>query len=399
MTKRKLAIPILLILSLSILSQTLVPSPAAVDPEPWIYLDPTPIIDEAQVLTAITINVMTNYTGNIWGYDFSLTYNPLVLSGWSVDNGPVISTDNVTFTAGTFNNTIGELELTEAYSEDKTEPQPYPPLNNTNVGAGILAIVVFNVTGTGETPITLGADTKLSRTDGTTIVDGTIDFDQLGHGYFRSGPDPNHDVATTGLTFHLPITVVSTYNATTNWTYIDATIENQGDVTEMFDVKISYLQGNYPNVLTEETVTVGSASSTVVTARFNASWLLHNYGNYTHPDIYQPVGYLTIVVEASAVYDETQTGDNSYNRTLLVKMTGDVQGDPGDPDPTLGDGDVDTYDFGTFAYHYAFHYPHAKYNAECDFNRDGLINAVDFGDLAYWYGKSITAWSPPYGPL
>lgn len=399
MTKRKLAIPILLILSLSILSQTLIPSPAGVVLEPWIYLDPTPIIDGAGVLTSITINVMTNYTGtDIWGYDFTLTYNPLILNGHNVTNGPVISKENVTFTAGIFNDTIGKLELTEAYSENKTVPQPYPPLNNTNIGAGILATVVFNVTGNGETPITLGDDTKLARGNGTNIIDGHFDFDQIGHGYFRSGPVPNHDVVATGLALHLPIPVTTTYNGTVNWTYIDATIENQGDVPELFNVKIYYLHASYPTVLKEETVTVSNGGNAIVGARFNASDLYSNQGNISDPNYYVPVGYLTIVVEASAVYNETQTNNNVYSTTLLVKMTGDVQGDPGDPDPTLGDGDVDTYDFGTFAFHYAFHYPDAKYNAECDFNRDGLINAVDFGDLAFWYGKSVTG-DPAYPQL
>jgi hypothetical protein len=316
-----------------------------------------------------------------------LTYNPLILTGVSVTNGPVISTATVTFVQGIFDNANGKLGLTLANSEDKSAGYPYPRLNNT--GPGILATVVFDVVsgGIGETDIMLSdIDTQLKRSDGTNIVDGYFNPNQLGHGYFRNEPLPiAHDVATTGLAFHLPIAVVSTYNGTTNWTYIDATIENQGDVLERFNVKISYVQGSFPIVLKEETVIVPGGGATIVSARFNASWLIKNNGNVTDPNIFVPTGYLPIKVEASTVDFETQTIDNTYNTTLLVKMTGDIQGDSvGTP----GDCDVDAYDFGTFAFHYGQHYPAAKYNAECDFNRDGRIDADDFGDLAFWYGKS-----------
>ncbi len=79
-------------------------------------------------------------------------------------------------------------------------------------------------------------------------------------------------------------------------------------------------------------------------------------------------------------------------------MTGDVQGDPGDPDPTIGDGDVDRYDFGTYANHHGKHYPSSGYNSECDFDRNGLIDRVDFGTLAANYGKRIT-YVPAYPQL
>lgn len=381
MMKRKLAIPILLILSLSILSQTLIPSPAGYD-SPAIFIDPASIVDEAGVLTQITIDVRTDYTGDdIWGYQFTLTYNPLILSGVSVTNGDVITTENVTFTAGTFDNAIGELGLTSALSENKTVPQPWPALNNS--GPGILATVVFDVVGSGETPITLvKEDTKLKRADGTNIVDGYFNPNQLGHGYFRNVPLPiTHDVATTGIAFHHSIPANTTFNGTQVLTYIDANVENEGDVPEIFNVKIYYMLASYPTIIKEQMITVSNGSTGVVTVGLNTTVF--------------PVGYLTIIVEASAVYNELLTDNNSYNTSLMIKMTGDVQGDTAG---TPGDGDVDKYDFGTFAYHYGYPYPNPRYNEECDFNRDGYTDKFDFGDLAYWYGKKITA-IPPYPPL
>jgi len=108
-----------------------------------------------------------------------------------------------------------------------------------------------------------------------------------------------------------------------------------------------------------------------------------------------PYGFLTIKVEASEVYNEAETSDNTYNTTLLIKFTGDIVGDPTDPDPNYPDGDVDWFDFGAFAGAYGGSYPQERYNVECDFDRDGDIDWFDFGDFAANYGKSV----PAYGLL
>ncbi|RLI45953.1 hypothetical protein DRO69_04190 [Candidatus Bathyarchaeota archaeon] len=374
MTQRKLIMPILLVLTLSILSPALIPTSTGYN-SPVIYIYPDSII--AVNATQISIDVMTNYTGNdIWGYEFTLTYNPLILSGDSVTNGNVTTQGDVTFIAGTFDNNEGKLTLTSAYSLDQTTTPP-TPVNNT--GPGILATVTFNVTGTGETPITLGPETKLKSVDGSNIVDGPFN---LVHGYFRNiEPAPTHDVAVTGVTFHHEITATSTYNETQSLIYIEATTVNEGDVTERFTVEIYYRLAGWLELVKAETINVAAGDTVVVTGGLNTTGF--------------PVGYLTIIVEASEVYNETETINNTYSTTLLIKMVGDVQGDPEDPDPTIGDGDVDKYDFGTFAYHFGKNYPNTDYNPECDFNRDGKIDKYDFGDLAYWYGKSISA-TPPY---
>jgi len=395
MTKRKLTIPILLILTLSILSQTLIPSTAASDPVPWIFLNPESTVDEGGSLTQLTVYVKTNYTGNdIWGYDFTLTYNPLILSGVSVTNGPVISTPTVVWTEGDFNNTIGKLAITEASSLNKSAPLPYPPLSNTNTGVGILATVLFNVVGNnGETPITLGPETKLKNVTDYKIVDGHLHPEQLGHAYFRRGPVPSHDVATTGIAMHHSIPATTMYNETSEvLIYINATIANQGTVTEMFDVWIYYLRWGWPTTIKEKTVTVSSGGTTEVVGGLNVSDLITNYGNFTHPIMRVPIGYLTIVVEASAVYNEVATNNNNYNVTLTVKVPGDIQGDVlGTP----GDGDVDRYDYGAFAMAYGYVYPHAKYNVEADFNRlESKADRYDYGKLAWYYGEDFGAYKP-----
>lgn len=374
MTKRKLAIPILLILSLSILSQTLIPSPTGYA-SPAIFIDSDAIIDEAGDLTEITIDVRTDYDGeDIWGYQFTLTYNPIILSGVSVTNGPVISNETVKFVAGTFNNTIGKLGLTLALSQNETADYPYPPINNT--GPGILATVVFDVVGSGETPITLGDETKLKRGDGSNIVDGYFDPDHLGHGYFRNVELPiTHDGAATGIVFHHDRIVKTTFNETLNWTYVDATVENEGNVPEIFNVKVSYIMADYPTLIGEVAITVSNGTTGIATVGWNTT------GFY--------LGYLTILVEVSAVYNEVDTNDNAYNTTLLIKLTGDVQGDPTDYDPLIANGWVNRYDSGAMAQAYGYVYPHPNYNAECDFNRNGKADRYDSGRLSKWYGTNL----------
>jgi hypothetical protein len=379
MTKRKLTIPILLVLTLSILSQTLVQSATGAGPKPWISIDPASTIDITKTSGNYIITVKTNYTGSdIWGYQLALTYNPLILNGVSVTNGDLITNPPhpMTFVAGGFDNDAGELSLTGAW---------FGTGNATSgTGTSILATVNFTIVGLGDTPITIGPETKLIDVAGETIVDAHLNFNQIGHGYFCNvDPIPTHDVAATGIAFHNSIPTTTTYNETQALIHIDATIENQGDVLERFDVSWYYEIGSYPTLIESQTVTVANGTSSLVSASLNTTGF--------------PLGFLTIIVEASKVYNETETIDNTYTTTLLIKLMGDIAGDP-NPPPSgpLGpaDGDVDWFDFGEFAGAYGSSYPQARYNVECDFDRDGDVDWFDFGTpyFASHYGKSVPSY-------
>jgi hypothetical protein len=54
-----------------------------------------------------------------------------------------------------------------------------------------------------------------------------------------------------------------------------------------------------------------------------------------------------------------------------------------------GDGDVDRYDFGTFAGAYGTVEEDPDYDVECDFDRDGDVDRYDFGTFAGNYGRHI----------
>jgi len=84
---------------------------------------------------------------DIWGWEFTLTYNHHVLHGVEVANGDLITTDkyeSARFLPGTFNNTGGKLGFTMAFLF--FIPPDKPPKVS---GPGTLAYVTFKVVGTG----------------------------------------------------------------------------------------------------------------------------------------------------------------------------------------------------------------------------------------------------------
>ena len=82
---------------------------------PAIYISPSYVSTEdplSAIGTNYNFSVYTDYNGSdVWGYEFKLTYNPLVLEGVEVVNGDLITEDNgiIMWMPGTFNNTVGTL--------------------------------------------------------------------------------------------------------------------------------------------------------------------------------------------------------------------------------------------------------------------------------------------------
>jgi len=228
------------------------------------------------------ISIYTNYNGSdIWGYQFSLTYNPGVLEGVEVVNGDLIKKDDVTFVAGTFDNTIGELGLTLALSENKSAPQPYPSLNNT--GPGVLANVTFTIVGEGDSSIEFDEEnTQLKRTDGTNIIHLFTNLDpdptqgKFLDGLFQNVEEVVHDMNVTKLDFS-PNTV--TAGEPVN---INVTIKNKGTVTEEVIVTVYWgFGGNVPLHLIGDPATVTIGSSENKTMSF--TWDTTEVTNGTHP--------------------------------------------------------------------------------------------------------------------
>jgi hypothetical protein len=216
-----------------------------------------------------TVAIYTDYYGSdVWSWQFSLSYNEVLLVGIEVRNGDLITnttanSNSARFKAGEFNNTIGELALTLAYFFYESPPPP------TTSGPGTLAYVTFRVKDLGESNITLHETgekaTRLIGYDATKGGDYTIIDDitpELYHivgGYFRNtAAQITHDITVISIT---PSSTSMTVGETINITVV---VKNNGTADERFDVTVYYdyderFQGQ--NVIATETVTSLAANA------------------------------------------------------------------------------------------------------------------------------------------
>jgi len=266
-----------------------------------------------------TISLYTDYNGSdIWGYQFRLTYNPGVLKGVEVVNGDLITEDDVTFIAGTFNNTIGKLELTAAWSANKSAPQPYPLLNNT--GPGVLANVTFTIVGEGDSSIEFDkVKTELKRTTGTNIIDKYTHLDldptqgKILDGFFQNVEEVVHDMAVIDLDF-------SPNNVTAGEPVnINATIKNKGTVTENVSVTVYWgFGGGKPLHLIGDPATLTIGSDENKTLPF--TWDTTEVTDGTHP-LVAKVDYSFVGIEDANPLDNMLKIDDA----VIVKV---FQGTP-----------------------------------------------------------------------
>jgi hypothetical protein len=126
-----------------------------------VYIDPTFILDPNLVPgTRFTINITVDYVEELYAYQFELSFNPAVLHGVSVENGPFLGSagGNVLVAPGPgFDNERGKLGLFSA---------SLFPKENFPTGGGVLAYVTFEVVGIGGSPIDFGWNTALLNQTG-----------------------------------------------------------------------------------------------------------------------------------------------------------------------------------------------------------------------------------------
>jgi len=189
MKKKLLTLPIVLLFVFGLLSVSMTGVSAVAYPS--VYVDPASTGGSTYIVgTLFTVAIKTNYTGNdIWGYEFTLTYDPSILKGVEVTNGGLIYTTTLFVSAG-FDNDVGKLGLT-----GNAFLFIWPPAPLTS-GPGILAYVTFKAVGHGTSDITIGPETKLKGvTNGGygskyNIIDAETMPDQIGHGYFDNTDAP-----------------------------------------------------------------------------------------------------------------------------------------------------------------------------------------------------------------
>jgi hypothetical protein len=312
------------------------PVRAIMSPEPEypaIYVDP-PVIEGVMPGNNVTVSIRTDYfLDDIMAWQFSLTYNPLVLHGVEVTNGDLIVGGSAQFKAVIFNNTLGKLSLTVAF---------YFAEGEVASGPGTLVNVAFTVVDYGYSDLILEPETKLVGWDWLDeeiiIMDGETMPDHLGHGYFSNDDVIPHDVGVTGIGFHHftvygNITVTTTHNRWgVNLIYVDAEISNNGEAPETVETTFTYAIANVSTTIGVVFVDVAAGSTEIASVSLDTEGF--------------PLGYLPIKVEATTACNEENTLDNNMTTTLLIKLAGDCCGDSSGYPP---DGDVDWFDFGIFA--------------------------------------------------
>jgi hypothetical protein len=177
--------------ALAILATLVVPSlvtapttTSAVSIDPAIIWDPT-----MEIGTEFSIDISVDYVENLWAYQFWLSFDPDVIHGLSVENGPFLGKDTnparhpvIVVPGAGFDNEVGELKLFGAFIYFSGVP---PHDRYLADGGGVLATVTFVKVGDGCTKIHLGEDTRLADKYGEEIPSTLAD------GYFSNlaGPE------------------------------------------------------------------------------------------------------------------------------------------------------------------------------------------------------------------
>jgi len=255
-----------------------------------------------------TISIYTDYNGtDVWGWQLSLSYNPLILQGVKVTNGDLITTEkhpDAMFDAGLgFNNTSGKLAVTMAWFFYTTYPIPLTS------GPGILANVTFTVVDYGTSSITLGVETQLwGVTEGGygDVYQIVSDWEPVGghllNGYFRNTvAEITHDVAV------ISVTPSSTSVRLGELVNITVVVENQGMARERFDVTVYY------NSTLNATKTIGNPITIILEAGANKSLTFAWNTTIVNPGMY------VVTAEAIAVPGEIDIEDNTLETTVTLK--------------------------------------------------------------------------------
>ena len=331
--KKLLPLLILLLLVLSLLNAlSLNIVEVSAGDYPAIYVEPA-TIENATLTpgTNFTVSIKTNYTeDDVWGYEFTLTYNPLVLEGarvpktdtWTGDNVTILffTTNKIIVTGSeevyvnetlmtrgpdytidyqigkiTFTTAPGEVEVKITYlyygitnGDLITGPlavfmsdgfnDTLGKLGRTNSGffstslltsgPGTLANVTFTVVGTGASNITLGPDTQLIGRAPPYYYPYIIPTNTR-HSYFIN-VQPIHDVAVVRLV--APATVIL---GQLQLVPINVTVGNEGNYTESVSVTVY----NDTTKIGTEFFTLDSGLFKTVSFIWNISGV--DAGNYT----------------------------------------------------------------------------------------------------------------------
>jgi len=267
----------------------------------YIAVVPDTIVDTTLTVGEnFTVSINTDYNGSdVWGWQFTLTYNPLIIQGVNVTNGDLITTakhPTATFIPGEFNNNLGKLSVTVAFFFIVSPPP------TTTSGPGILANVTFNVIAYGTSDITLGPETKL-KAPTYDIIDAVENPDHIVHGYFDNTGGPEvHDV-------HVVEVVVSDETHTN----VNETVAG-GNVTISVELRNEGTEDETVNVTVTSNTTLIGFNDAVVLLKGNKSIVSFSWKT---PTVTENTTY-TITAAVPPVTGEVDTTDN--NATTQIKL-------------------------------------------------------------------------------
>jgi hypothetical protein len=183
--KTKIAVWTLLLISIVVSMAFVGTISASIIALPNVSVDPPVIWDPSMGPgTQFTVDLSVDYVRKLWAYQLTLSFNPDVLQGVSVDNGPFLGSRGgsvVVVPGDGFDNDAGTLWLFGAYLD---------PIKRLPTGGGILCTITFEVADYGSSPITLGVETGLVDSLGEWISHKADDPDSFFDGYFDNRPGP-----------------------------------------------------------------------------------------------------------------------------------------------------------------------------------------------------------------
>jgi hypothetical protein len=276
----KRIIPILLILMIAFSSSYLT-SPSTATQTTTLSVEPE-VLTGLEIGYAFTINITVTNVTDLYGWQFALYYKSTVLNATAYAEGPFLKQGG----ASTF---LQEVSFTDNYNA--THGQILLTAIRVGVekgvnGTGTLATITFKTKAYGNSPLHL-ANTKL--------VDSSEPWPKPISHEIRSGRVHVGLIDIAIIEVKAPLSVPKGKLA-----LINVTVENQGIITETFDVTLHY---SGTPIATKTVPGLPSAATQTLTFPWDTTPI--------------PIGEYLLTATATQIPGETDLEDNTYNAGLI----------------------------------------------------------------------------------
>jgi hypothetical protein len=328
----------ILMLSLSAIHLTSLPTVSGAQNPPTMYVDPP--LSVASINATVSIYITVENVSDLCSWQTYIYYLNQIVEAKSYQEGPFLKSHGPTLFDGSFNNnfnsTHGELWMYGLRTWSGMGVN----------GSGVLGIVTFTAKGGGVSPLSL-SDTILANSTAQQIAHITQD------GQIAVG---GHDIAVVSV---LPLKRVVGQGFRIR---INGTVANLGNYTETFNMTI-YSNGTGVRTL-NSSVSTGAANT--LTFAWNTTGFAK--GNYSMSGTAPPVLY------------EVNIADNTLlDGWVFVSIPGDIKGDKV----------VDIYDAIMLASAFNSIPTSSTWDPNADINDDDVVDIFDAIILAGHFGESM----------